>query len=202
MPSGYNLFDIHRNRRLSAFEGLGNIEFGDRPQFFFAHVLLPHDPFVLDADLNALYPDMGYVLAPNDANRSSDVATYIAGYVGQIQAFNKLALEAIDAIIADNPETVIVIHADHGPRLNNSVKGNYENWQEFLGEECGILSAYYLPGADHEKLLYPSISPVNSFRVVFNQYLDGNYELLEDRTHFSDIGNDEMIDVTDMLHGE
>jgi hypothetical protein len=46
-----------------------------------------------------------------------------------------------------------------------------------------ILNAYYLPqGADQ---LYPSISPVNSFRLVFNSYFGTNFPLLEDVSYQS-----------------
>ena len=41
------------------------------------------------------------------------------------------------------------------------------------------LSAYYLPDGG-EELLYPSITPVNTFRIVFNKYFGANYPLLED----------------------
>ena len=43
----------------------------------------------------------------------------------------------------------------------------------------GILNAYYLPGIGQGDL-YPTISPVNSFRVVFNQYFGGKFPLLPD----------------------
>jgi hypothetical protein len=46
----------------------------------------------------------------------------------------------------------------------------------------GILNAYYLPNFD-KKLLYPSITPVNSFRLVFNSYFDGTFELLPDENY-------------------
>lgn len=45
-----------------------------------------------------------------------------------------------------------------------------------------ILNAYYLPEGEG---LYPSISPVNSFRLVFNTYFQADYSLLDDRSYFS-----------------
>jgi len=50
-----------------------------------------------------------------------------------------------------------------------------------LREKVSILNAYYLPGADTQAV-YPSISPVNSFRVVFNLYFGTNLSPLTDRT--------------------
>ena len=47
-----------------------------------------------------------------------------------------------------------------------------------------ILNTYYLPGLGNEDL-YPSISPVNTFRFIFNRYFGLDYELLEDRSFCS-----------------
>jgi hypothetical protein len=60
---------------------------------------------------------------------------------------------------------VIILQGDHGFRGENRVT---------------ILNAYYLPQGAGE--LYPAISPVNSFRVVLNEYFGGSYEMLPDRT--------------------
>ena len=49
-----------------------------------------------------------------------------------------------------------------------------------IRERHAILNAYYLPG-DGSKKLYPSISPVNTFRVVFSHYFGADLDLLPDR---------------------
>jgi len=46
------------------------------------------------------------------------------------------------------------------------------------------LSAFYLPGGAHQGL-YPSISSVNTFRVVFNTYFGAEYPLLPDVSYHS-----------------
>ena len=46
------------------------------------------------------------------------------------------------------------------------------------------LSAYYFP--DDTEGLYPTITPVNSFRVIFNKYFDQNYPLLDDKALYSE----------------
>jgi hypothetical protein len=53
-----------------------------------------------------------------------------------------------------------------------------------LRESISILNAYYLPGVDSSQL-YDSISPVNTFRLIFNTYFGEDYELLDDRTYYS-----------------
>ena len=54
----------------------------------------------------------------------------------------------------------------------------------FLREKCTILNLYYFPG-EAKKLLYPGISPVNTFRLIADAYLGANLELLPDKTYFS-----------------
>jgi len=53
-----------------------------------------------------------------------------------------------------------------------------------IKEMMGILNAFYLPSGGDE-FLYDSITPVNSFRLIFNFYFDTNYELLEDYVYYS-----------------
>jgi hypothetical protein len=65
------------------------------------------------------------------------------------------------------------MQGDHGPWLQ-------PNPQHFF-----IMNAYHLP--DHNDQLYSTISPVNSFRVVFNEYFGGEYELLEDMSYYSPV---------------
>ena len=49
-------------------------------------------------------------------------------------------------------------------------------------EIAGILSAYYLPDKEISGL-YPSISPVNTFRLIFNLYFGTSHTLLPDESY-------------------
>ena len=48
----------------------------------------------------------------------------------------------------------------------------------------GIFNAYHFPDGGHEQI-YDEITPVNSFRILFNYYFNENFELLEDDAFFS-----------------
>ena len=68
-----------------------------------------------------------------------------------------------------------------------------------LDERFSIMNAYYFPDKDYSSL-YPSITPVNTFRVIFNKYFDENLPLLPDNNYFSTIYHPyEFIEVTEML---
>jgi hypothetical protein len=69
-----------------------------------------------------------------------------------------------------------------------------------LKERMSILNAYYLPSGG-DKFLYDSISPVNSFRVIFNHYFNAKMGLVPDNLFFSNYEEGyQFIDVTDRLH--
>jgi hypothetical protein len=66
---------------------------------------------------------------------------------------------------------VIIIQGDHGPAQLEK-----EN-------RMGILNAYYFP--NKKDALYATITPVNTFRVVFNTFFGTNLELLTDTSYYS-----------------
>jgi hypothetical protein len=155
--------NVHRDRILFMFEKLTAVPTAVRsPKFIYAHFVAPHFPVVLG-------PNGEAVTLPGDP----DPETYAAGYTGEVTYLNKRILEVVREIIAISASPpVIIIQADHG----------YDNASS--SDRMKILNAYYLPGID-QSLLYPSLSPVNTFRLVFNEYFNGNYPLLPDKSFFS-----------------
>lgn len=62
-----------------------------------------------------------------------------------------------------------------------------------------ILNAYYFPRRKYDAL-HDGISPVNSFRVVFNTFFAAKLELLPDRSFFSTWDQPyHFVDVTDAV---
>ena len=63
-----------------------------------------------------------------------------------------------------------------------------------------IFSAYYLPGIE-KNLPRDVITPVNTFRIIFNSYLNTDYDLLEKKMYLVDDNGipEYFIDVTDVL---
>jgi hypothetical protein len=84
-------------------------------------------------------------------------------------------------VAATGGKAIILLQGDHGPGSEWYVN-SYEKTN--LRERFPILNAYYLPG-DGEKLLYPEITPVNSFRLIFKHYFNMDIELLPDESFYS-----------------
>lgn len=165
-----------------------------RPKFVFAHLLIPHDPFVFDSDGS-------FVSSETAAARGETV-----NYLNQLRFTNARLTELIDRLLqGSRTPPVIILQGDEGPfpkRYEDDEAGF--DWTTATREELrlktGILNAYYLPGADRSAL-YPSISPVNSLRLVFNLYFGTNLPLLPDRT-FAFVNGEriyDLFDVTDRM---
>jgi hypothetical protein len=176
-------YDTHRQHILFTFETLQNVPALDGDYFVYAHIIAPHPPFVFDERGEAVTHTEPFTL--NDAShylKDHSQKNYIAGYRRQIQYVNWRLLETIDAILTrSTTPPVIIIQGDHGP-------GAHLHWgsleKTIPAERFGILNAYYFPDQDYASL-YPSISPVNSFRLLFNQFFEGDYALLPDRHYYS-----------------
>lgn len=176
-------YDMHRERLLYAFEHLPDTAQMEPPVFVLAHLTTPHPPFVFDENGEPVTPDKEFTFSDGShyiggASREE----YVRSYVRQLHFVNGKVIALIDNVLASSPEPpVIILQSDHGP-------GSRLDWDSlentYLKERMSILNAYYLPGGG-ATLLYDEITPVNSFRVIFNHYFGAHYALLDDESYFS-----------------
>ncbi len=187
-------YGSHRNWIMFNFKSLAEIPLMPGPKFVFAHILAPHPPFVFDAVGQPVEPNREYqILDGNDF--AGDWNEYQLGYNAQVQFVDAELTKTIEAILARSATPpIIIIQGDHGP-------GSLLDWENeektCLWERTSILNAYFLPanGAD---LLYPEITPVNTFRLILNFYLGADLELLPDRVSYSSfIHRPPIVDVTE-----
>lgn len=156
------------------------------PTIAFAHVLFPHPPFVLDED--------GRLLG-RDAELGGSWDNH-DGYLRQLRFVNRWLISTLDSIRqASSKEPIVVVQSDHGPWSTAGVTHDpaLARW-----ERTAILNAYLVPG-ELRTSLYPSISPVNTFRVLVRGVLGVDLPLLPDRSMFSPTDTDPRIDVTEEL---
>lgn len=183
-------------RVLYKFEKLAEIPKTEEPTFVFVHMNIPHPPYVFDQD--------GKFLTLEEARKGSRVENYR----NQLTFVNKKIEELFDTLLSSSKvPPIIILQADEGPYpVGYRLEGPNFNWKqasiEELRQKMGILNAYYLPNAD-KRVLYPSISPVNSFRVIFKLYFDAKLELLPDKSYaFEDEYHIyKFFDVTDKVKG-
>jgi hypothetical protein len=179
---GSSSYRSHRRDILDAFRALEESPLQKGPFFLFAHLMAPHPPFVFGPNGEAVEPD--YLFSKVDADRlhgqnEAAVRDYIVRYREQVAFLNKKILEAVDAILSRSPEPpIIILQGDHGSRAFADLDHPEAC---YLKENLAILNSYYLPG-DGRTLLYPEISPVNTFRLVFKHYFGADLDLIGDKS--------------------
>ena len=146
-----------------------------QPTFSFIHFTLPHPPFIVDAQGKML----------QSSSSDPDLWTPKSRYVDQIRYLNDKMKEIVDEILSQSSvEPIIILQADHGSRSSADEGDSRFTNEVFLYEASGILNAYKLPQYCDANL-YPSISPVNSFRMVFNSCFGTEFDLLEDKVFYT-----------------
>jgi hypothetical protein len=166
---------VHRNRILYTLNRLERLGSLPGPKFVFVHILAPHNPFVFGANGEYIQRKTPFTL--NDDRDVVMLQDYIAGYDAQVTYLNQRLLSIVKDLVQDSAQPpVIVLQGDHGiPRLNG--------WNDT------ILNAYYLPGAQNSQL-FSTISPVNTFRLIFDNYFDGHLPLLPDQSCSTNASSD------------
>jgi len=155
---------LYRERTLFALDKLDKLSYIKEPKFVFVHLVIPHPPYVFGPTGGPVAAnEVGTTKSNNEANHYRDQATYITSRMQEI----------VPKIIANSARPpIIIIQGDHGPTVASSPQSRMKN-----------LSVYYLPGVDAK--LYPTITPVNSFRVIFNTYFGQKLPLLDDVSRYS-----------------
>lgn len=169
-------FNMRRERIEYTFTHLPDYAADPQADYVFAHLILPHNPYLYDKDGNPIdYNGREFLLGDK-----TNTARNIQLYTDQLQYANTRVIDVIDRILAEaDTPPVIILQADHG----------HDTFFEFealtpegVDLRSAIFYAVYFPGGDYGKL-YPTITPVNTFRVVFNQFFGAEYPLLPDRTY-------------------
>jgi hypothetical protein len=130
------------------------------PKFVLLHFFVPHDPFIFS-------PDGKFIDIPSDAK---------VGYTNSVQFINNQIVSVVRSLLDNSPmPPVIIIQGDHGP---SEVPGTTPY------QRMANLNVYYLPYNGNASL-YPSITPVNSFRLVLNLYFGQHLPLLDDISYYN-----------------
>jgi hypothetical protein len=156
---------------LEQFKNIPKAEGQRGPVFTFAHVLAPHSPYVFDRN------------GIKSGETSLTKWERPLEYAEQVRYINKQILEIVDEIDrVSGKDAIIVMNGDHGARSQGQLGGTPEQNRE----QMAVFAAYRVPDAVKSKI-YPGMSLVNNFRVIFTEVFGASdLPLLEDRTFYSD----------------
>lgn len=124
-------------------------------KFVYAHLMITHPPFALTRT-GALHT---VIQQTNEA------------YADSVVYANQRMLTIIKNILSQSKKPpIIILQGDHA-----------YGWEGKGKDAFKILNAYYLPQHGNDEV-YASITPVNTFRLIFSYYFNQDYPLLPDRS--------------------
>lgn len=164
-PGNYNNY---AENRLCVFDRLPNLDKTyPHPTFVFAHIMLPHDPFIFDADGNI-----------NAYEKSISADKLEDRYLSQLEFTDSKTLQVVKKLLTKDPQPIIIIQSDHGYRSDHHDSDGY-------GRSFSNFAAFYFPETEL-KDIPQDLSFVNTYRIVFNYNFGTNYDLLENKMYVTD----------------
>ena len=193
---GIDRYDFRQQeyRRLAyQYTSLREIAQDDAPTFTFLHSTAVHPPYLVD-------PNGGFVPSP-------DTRSIQRAYLDSVIAANRDILAVLDDLLAgaDATDPIVILQSDEGPYpFDVEQRGLHISLptepDSVLHRKLRILNAYYLPGRDPAEVgLSQTVTPVNTFRILFNAYFAAGLPLLEDRT-YAYANDDQVFRFTDVTH--
>ncbi|HJR19495.1 MAG TPA: sulfatase-like hydrolase/transferase [Actinomycetota bacterium] len=161
------------------FEQLVRAGNDGKPTFVFAHILLPHEPYVFDR--------AGTFLTEEQVGSRS----WHRNYLEQLMFANEMMTRSVDRLLSgpDGSDPIIVLSSDEGPPPGvdpSNPNPDPESWvtktTPQLRQKFGILMALHLPGV-REPELPSGMTPVNIFRKLLSLYFGSSLPLLPDESY-------------------
>jgi len=173
----------HADSGLFGLDLLEDLRDDQGPKYVFAHVLLPHPPYVFLED---------GTFDPGRATLRS-----------QLTFTNERLKRFLEPLLAlpEEERPIIILQGDEGPypqRLFDDETG-FE-WEQATDEELvtkfGILDAWFMPGPEGEDPLPRGMTNVNTYPELFRRYFGAPLENAPDRIYAST--KDEPFAMTDV----
>ena len=153
----------HRARVLGTLDALANLPDAAGPELVFAHVLLPHPPFLFGPDgearpLQACFPtSCGFWDGWRSQLNRDD---FFVASTDQLAFTNGRILRAVDRLLSRPDPPIVIVFSDHGSRMDP------DDPDEMLRN----LFAAYTPG--RPALFGEDPTPISIFPKLLNAYLD------------------------------
>ncbi len=184
------------DRALFQFDQLAKTKDLEGPKYVFGHIIVPHWPYIFDE--NGRFAPSGVTM--DDIKRPlSEVSTTVReAYLAQLKFVSKKTLTLLDTLLSGPLESrpIVVLHSDEG--FFTWLYGGPRASDRDLLQHYNTLAAYYFPRLE-DTGLYPTITPVNVYRLLFNKYFNANLPLLPDRQYVLTELNTKWVDVSDRV---
>ena len=156
------------------------------PTYVFSHIYVPHPPFLFGPNGENVIPDHREISGLQDWENPS-------GYVNQlIYATNQVSI-VIKNIVKNDPNAIIIIQGDTG--TFTGIEDRSKREMNDVYQIHSILYAIRIPDVDNSDTMIP----VNTYRIIFNNYFNMDYEYLEQH-NYTNQNDGDWIDITEKLH--
>ncbi len=184
----YYFASVIKNVTYNTFDSVAKVPELKGPNFVFAYFYGLHPPFIFG-------PEGEDIKAFQAVEGIKDSEKWEKLYLNQLQFYNSKLEELIGQIISKSRiPPIIILQSDHGTQFSACPSDNFKGC---IQERMRNFNAYFLPG-DGGELFYDSITPVNSFRLIFKHYFGAKINLLSDSCYYSTLAHPFLFrDVTD-----
>ena len=170
-----------RQVTLCAFENFASSgKVFDKPVFVWAHIMLPHPPWIFGPNGEEITPGKPLLITDNPDFRDSGWEPKLQ-YIQQVQFANKKTIEVVENILEHDKNSIIIIQGDHGTAWGG-IKPDPTN--EAVEQRLRNFDAIYFPDEEKRIQLSDNRTLVNTFRTVFNSYFGSDYEILDNRMYW------------------
>lgn len=176
---GVQINDPFIRNKASAFrksiDWLRSVPEISEPTFTFSHLYPLHTPYVFLQDGS---------IRPN-ATVPPDIELGTQLYIEAVIYTNRILEQTVDEILAESEtEPIIVIQGDHSAW---GMPWSLHIEKDELASRTAVLNAIYLPEGCRTGL-YPTMTPVNTFRTALNSCLGANLDILPDISYDARVG--------------
>ena len=178
--------DTRRDTVRCTFDVLNEITLKtDGPKYVFSHVYVPHPPFLFGPNGENVIPDRREISGLQSWENPQ-------GYVNQlIYATNEITV-VIKNIVKNDPNAIIIVQGDTGTLTGTNIS---KKTMKEIYQAHSILYAVRIPDVEDSDYMIP----VNTYRIIFNNYFNMNYDYLEYHGYL--VHNDsDMEDITKKLY--
>ena len=158
----------------------------DGPKYVFSHVYVPHPPFLFGPNGENVIPDRREISGLQSWENPQ-------GYVNQlIYATNEITV-VIKNIVKNDPNAIIIVQGDTGTLTGTDISKKTD--MKEIYQAHSILYAVRIPDVEDSDYMIP----VNTYRIIFNNYFNMNYDYLEYHSYLVD-NDGNMENITKKLY--